>query len=318
MASSSGLSLTLSLVALVLVLVLFFVFTLVVSVRERFAVNSSDPSVRLLTDPSELASEPGLAEYFGALTPCDVAARLPLGCADAAGYLGCLISDVADVVDVAGAVAEAESRMRAAGFPRGFFALGPWRIAVLDDRAEGGWPHTHGGVVCLPASMVQRQTEKTLLVRTLVHERVHVYQRADPAGVARLVQGEWGLRPVPRDRAIVDEGTSSRRRSNPDLDGNVYVRPGTGSIVDVCLFPSIDAAASGGLGAARTTALDIGQQGKPAAGTVAAAAYEHPYEAMAYLLAELAVPPSPGESGKKKTNDDPITPLSGVRRWIRL
>jgi hypothetical protein len=142
---------------------------------------------------------------------------------------------------------------------------------------------------------------------------VHVYQRADPAGVARLVQGEWGLRPVPRDRAIFDADVASRRRSNPDLDGNVYVRKGTGSIVDVCLFPSIDAAASGGLGAARTTALDIGQQANPSVtAAAAAAAYEHPYEAMAYLLAELAV------QGGKKVNDDPITPLAGVRRWLRL
>ena len=43
----------------------------------------------------------------------------------------------------------------ASRFFKGLLRRQPWRIAVLKSDVEDGWPHTHGGVICLPESFVR-------------------------------------------------------------------------------------------------------------------------------------------------------------------
>jgi hypothetical protein len=59
----------------------------------------------------------------------------------------------------------------------------PYRILVFG-RGEGGAPHTHGPFIMLPHATLHRITPATL-----VHEKMHVYQRHHPIEtVARIAQ----------------------------------------------------------------------------------------------------------------------------------
>jgi len=269
----------------------------------------------LVSSKAELASQPGLDAYFASMTPCDVGARSPLGCADAAGYVACLMPAGSIGGDSVAAlqvdIAAAESAMRVSGFPDAMLSpqLGSWRVAVLSDRAEGGWPHTHGGVICLPASMVRGKGGHAR-VHTLVHERVHVFQRAHPDAVARLVQGEWRMRPRPLTQ--IDPSVARRRRSNPDLDGSLYYtgEDGATSAAAVTLFSSEADASTGGLAAGRTCLVGLGGTELPPSDRLPQPAYEHPYEAMAYLLAEVAVPMRSIDAERSSE----LT--AGIRRWM--
>jgi hypothetical protein len=269
---------------------------------------------------AELARESGVASYFDEMSRCDRAAREPLGCADLAGYLSCVLEQEHSSSSSLGRDVEAaEAAMRLAGFPEAALStdakMGPWRIAVLLDRAEGGWPHTHGGVVCLPRSLAAGPRSEAR-VRTLVHERVHVFQRRHPELARRLYSERWGMRRIPRDAVLGDSSAGrERRRSNPDLDRFLYPL-GSDATVRVLLFPSEQAARAGGLAAAVSHALDV------ETGEVVAVdkeegkedtmmPYEHPNEAMAYLMADMAVPSDGvhGEGGSTAL-------VAGIRRWI--
>ena len=179
-------------------------------------------------------------------------------------------------------------------------AAARWRVAVLEDRAEGGWPHTHGDVVCLPRKTVRKlltagRRESDEVVETLVHEWVHVVQRARPDLARAVVVDAWGMTPRPLADVVKNsQSVAHRVRSNPDLDGNVYARPGT-DLATVSLFPSEAAAERGGLAAAVVRSVDaesgmevmdessrVFSKGAPWLG------YEHPYEAMAYKVASFA------------------------------
>ena len=201
-------------------------------------------------------------------------------------YLASLRLDVAqEVIDRIGkAVAAADRALTRAGrnmpAPR-------WRIAVLDDRAESGFPHTHGDIVCMPLSFMAPSFDERKLVRTLVHERVHVLQRAHPEVFFDDIAGSSTGRV-----AISSLGSKAdvtlRRRSNPDLDRYIYVDADTG-LATAMLFDGEREAAEGGLGAARAVWIEP-MTGKRVDGQPANPAYEHPYERFAYEIAELAVP----------------------------
>lgn len=91
----------------------------------------------------------------------------------------------------------------------------PWRLAKTKwNQYEGGYPHTRQDIIFI--------TDKTLtspnLVRTLVHEKVHIWERIHPKQMQKWIQANnW-------------KPHSSRyqypmARSNPDLDSTVYRDP---------------------------------------------------------------------------------------------
>lgn len=147
----------------------------------------------------------------------------------------------------------------------------PWRIAVLMDGGFGAqYPHTLGDVVCMPQALLQSAPRHDL-VRTLVHERVHVFQRAFPEATRRLLVDRWGLRRI--ERAA---GRVPLARSNPDLDGWVWSEHPSRPDVGVAQVYASACPSHLGDSCAR---LLTGAPGAPQ--------YEHPYERMAYELAEV-------------------------------
>jgi len=93
------------------------------------------------------------------------------------------------------------------------FARTPWSFVKLDDRAEGGMPHTRGPHIVLPQAAVdayvkmhREATAAGTLLTTLrgrsllVHEQTHVLERADPRRFEPLYTGVFGftrMTPVP-------------------------------------------------------------------------------------------------------------------------
>jgi len=82
------------------------------------------------------------------------------------------------------------------------FARTPWSFIKLDDRAEGGMPHTRGPHIVLPRVVTQLFTslEADGLLepgypadQLLVHEQTHVIQRAWPARFEPLLTTAFGF-----------------------------------------------------------------------------------------------------------------------------
>lgn len=153
----------------------------------------------------------------------------------------------------------------------------PWRFAVLSDDVEGGMPHTHHDVVCIPRAIL---SGGDWLVRLLIHEKLHVLQKTRP-GLCAASLADAGWVKVGR-RSDVDGRLLSRARSNPDTDGFIYRR--TGHCPTLAVF-----------GADRLTDTErvcAWDREQPTAGP-GPDVFEHPFEMIAYSLSELAVPTHP-------------------------
>ena len=243
-----------------------------VCVRGRGRVR---PSIELVHDRRVVAGQPGFDAYFAGMTPCDLAARgAPTREAVREAYLAAVMPRSPASAAYAAKMEAAEAHGALHG-PRRTAAR--MRVVVLDDRTskagvEGGWPHTHGELICMPASYLDG-ADLAQLARTLAHERMHVCQRMEPGRCTT---------PRPAGRVSVADfdarfpDLAARRRSNPDLDGYLYGEDGW---VVVSLFDSETAATAGGMGAAKVTRVDLstGQTVVAPRGT-----YEHPNEAQAY------------------------------------
>ena len=92
-----------------------------------------------------------------------------------------------------------------------------WNLVLTRDTAnEEGMPHTKGDVIYLSTIVLDMPTKE--LIKTLIHEKVHVYERANP----KLMK-EWmkykGYK-LNRRQSEIKEA-----RSNPDVDGWTYISP---------------------------------------------------------------------------------------------
>lgn len=89
----------------------------------------------------------------------------------------------------------------------------PWKIGVFQGtQYEFGWPHTMSDVIFVPITAI----EDDKLVKLLVHEKVHLYQRLfhnlTQKYLSELGFVKW------RRRTAADKHI----RPNPDLDGWIY------------------------------------------------------------------------------------------------
>jgi hypothetical protein len=107
------------------------------------------------------------------------------------------------------------------------YARTPWSFIKLDDRAEGGMPHTRGPHIVLPKAAVagyvqmhREMSEAGKLAVTprgrslLLHEQTHVLERQDPARFEPLFTQVFGfarMTPAPANAWL-----SAHRCINPD------------------------------------------------------------------------------------------------------
>jgi hypothetical protein len=235
------------------------------------------PGFRLV-DAAELQHVAGFDAYFESFSAHDRAARGGcVGCREA--YLAAVVAKpppaIVDMLarDVAAATAILSRHAPALIPPR------PMRVAVLRDSAENGWPHTHGAVVCLPLGHFRHADGRR--VETLIHELVHVHQRADPAGVSRHLASRGYVRTDEQPPPEV----AARSRKNPDL-AHVWRRLDDDTTA-VTLYLD-EGSGSADMARTRVAAFDRDWQEVVTEGGRS----EHPYEEMAYEIA-AALRPQP-------------------------
>ena len=90
----------------------------------------------------------------------------------------------------------------------------PWKIVICHDK-ESQFPHTHGDFIVLPDSIFEKHANH--IMQTLIHEKVHVYQRLYPCQTNILFTKFWGF----KIKTICNY--SDMRRSNPDINKIVYI-----------------------------------------------------------------------------------------------
>ncbi len=137
----------------------------------------------------------------------------------------------------------------------------PWIFASTEGRTyEDGLPHTRLNVIFLSSLSIARLlANENELVRTLIHEKIHIQQRLHPVETQALLKErgyiQWKERlGVPRIRA------------NPDLDPWIYIDPTTKQ--QMAAYYASDTP---------TSISDV---------TLASVNYEHPYELIAYEVTE--------------------------------
>lgn len=117
-----------------------------------------------------------------------------------------------------------------------------WKFCKCDNMLEDGYPHTVGDIVMLPEHVLGYADEG--LLRLIVHEITHVFQRELPLYAAEEVHG-LGFVPVRRWGEHRDS-----LRANPDTDDLIYalkdiecnpvLRQGATSLSEICLLPHFE------------------------------------------------------------------------------
>lgn len=104
-----------------------------------------------------------------------------------------------------------------------------WKFAKISKDLEYGMPHTIGDMIVITSEFLGKQEEYQ--VKTLIHEKVHVFQRIDNTATRELV-GLMGFKSLtPEERRNISHDTMDRRRSNPDIDNNMYKHEETNQVL---------------------------------------------------------------------------------------
>ncbi len=130
---------------------------------------------------------------------------------------------------------------RAVGLAQSFYAdmpkiaKLPWVVGIVNGESyEGGLPHTRANcLIVIPYRLIRQEGvyDNDKLVKVLIHEKYHVYQKQYPDVCKHLIQDTLGFRPVGRNVEV-----DPLIRANPDTDGIVYMSP-SGQILK-CVYRS--------------------------------------------------------------------------------
>lgn len=144
-----------------------------------------------------------------------------------------------------------DSHLHKQGFSK--LAEIPWKIMTFVEM-ENGFPHTHTDTIYIPKSLLTDPA----LESTLLHEKVHLFQRIYPIETNRLITEYMGFQ-----MAIPRYKTNRLTRSNPDINQIIYRYPNS----DQLLMAEYKQDA--------TSLVDIIDRN------------DHPFEIMAYSIQEL-------------------------------
>lgn len=218
---------------------------------------------------------------------------------------------------------------------------------------EGGFPHTHGSIIVLPERFLQSvRHNSSLAVKTIVHERLHIAQRSKHGLCEQLYRDYWRLQVEHVEQLVqVDEkvrslhtNTMLRPRSNPDLDGKLWAKPADNGtrVACVCSYERPENGPprlSNSVNVMMVKPLPHRRKGDQeeeeddetaerekgdlrgwshltdAQGNMVECSYEHPNEAMAYIVSELVMSTEPQKTTSDDKNDA-MFPVSAVRAWL--
>lgn len=216
---------------------------------------------------TELRGKPSVLAYFGAMTRADLRARRQ---EHKNAYHDHYMASFMDF--------DATQRKRLEQWTRAADALCrphvrlsriPWKFARQRVDIEEGLPHTLDTVIVLSDLFFAQTVDRC--VETLIHEKIHVYQRMYPLYTYKLFHHVWKY-------AIFDvQSKYEDARSNPDLNGIVYSKNKVGFYMKY--------RGSEGDVVGLTDADIEGVRGPTKE------RYEHPNERMAYEISGMLVRP---------------------------
>lgn len=91
----------------------------------------------------------------------------------------------------------------------------PWKIGCIKGKLyENGLPHTRDDIIILSTDHIREYSEKKL-TKTLLHEKVHIYQKIYKNDIDKYLKNNNFMRVKKRD-------ANDNIRANPDLDNWIY------------------------------------------------------------------------------------------------
>lgn len=95
----------------------------------------------------------------------------------------------------------------------------PWKIAKITSDLENGFPHTHGDIIFLPDKYVGSNLSENDVYQTLIHEKIHIYQRLYPLQTNFLLVNLLGYS---ISTLRYKHQLANTLRSNPDINQIIY------------------------------------------------------------------------------------------------
>ena len=90
-----------------------------------------------------------------------------------------------------------------------------WNIGfVCNNKYENGLPHTRNNIIILNRQKLDMDSDKKIM-KTLIHEQIHVYQKQYPNEVLKYLQNNNFTK-------IKEREENDNIRANPDLDNFIY------------------------------------------------------------------------------------------------
>ena len=91
-----------------------------------------------------------------------------------------------------------------------------WNIGCIEGSDyEMGLPHTVDHIIILPIEIVRTFSDEKL-TRTLIHEKVHIYQKIYPQDVDKYIDSKSFIK-------VRKRSEGDRIRANPDIDDWIYM-----------------------------------------------------------------------------------------------
>jgi hypothetical protein len=92
-----------------------------------------------------------------------------------------------------------------------------WNIGLVKDKLyEEGYPHTRHNVIIIPLNLLKNKSQ---LINTLIHEKIHVYQKIYPEDINKYLKDNGFSKYKLRSEL---NNAQSNLRSNPDMDQWIY------------------------------------------------------------------------------------------------
>lgn len=176
----------------------------------------------------------------------------------------------------------------------------PWKFAKIKDTIENGFPHTQHDTIFLSNTFFEMPMASQR--KTLIHEKVHVFQRRYPSITNILIVHYWKYNVIGILDSLNDLGF--QLRNNPDVNNLLYSR---GGHITAIVYSSKSPQT---ISDAKRVTMSAPIERKPSHHHTGYDAYEHPYEKMAYTIANLLMMP--------KYKNDLDTDMSNTLKWMDL
>lgn len=96
-----------------------------------------------------------------------------------------------------------------------------WNFVKVKPHIENGFPHTLGNVIVISDALLHQQPDEQI-IETLLHEKVHVFQRLNPLAISQLIR-QLGMRHLTSEEMQGLVQVRALMRSNPDLNNYIYM-----------------------------------------------------------------------------------------------